>query len=481
MPSDNKTLGTRALAAAVALTPAAETLLLLFVTLRTSLTAFKPYWSDEIAYWRETQTFLAVGFRGGHYTLNELLPSLGLRVGGTHGPFYPIFVSTFGRVLGWKPYTPVIVNLFAASVLLFVAFLLLDLGRAQLLAMWVSLLSFWPLLLYMPTAMQTAVHVSLGILMAALVSRSTKGPLRGSAFWAAFSAISIASLVMPYWSVLFVPLFLASSNRWVKIALPVSLAVFFFTLAWVTWAPFSGQFVQGLADTARTSLSRAANSLASHSWDSLLTILALRRENPLQVLLRYQVLLALAFAIYYVRVGRRWASRILWPILLILLLEVALLDVGDWRDFRVLAPFFAYALAIFIKEEAYVFVSINAAAGLALVFAFMPTFTDFAAPHFTITATQPEVLPAMPTYQEGGDPWSNTVAADYENYTQQLLPVPGGIGITLLFPRGDEVSRSRYVLVTDAHAGQIQSRLRLKQIVRVSGTSALYENLGPVR
>jgi hypothetical protein len=134
---------------------------------------------------------------------------------------------------------------------------------------------------------------------------------------------------------------------------------------------------------------------------------------------------------------------------------LALYDLGEWRDFRVIAPHVMVSVLAsipFVRGGALqrVYVRLPLVVNAVLVLAFVPAFNTFHKDQFSADLSGPNVLATVP-YVPGASPWENTVLIDAYNNTTDLLALPPGVGVSLILGPYTlhQPIKSRYLLVND--------------------------------
>lgn len=474
------------LSLAFAFMPAVAAFLLVLVAFGKSLLSFTPVWTDEVDYWREINTFSHVGFAGGYYTINEHPAPATFTHFGSHGLEWPVLLGSLSRVTGWASFAGPLFNLACLAAAMLVYFYLVRPSLWHQALATLSLLVFWPVLLYIPSSMEETFHQSLGVVLAGIfyvvITKRDQAPRR--LFVAGIVILAAGSLLRLTWGFLFIPLFLFQAKtiswRWalraILLGIPLVLAAFA-AYNWLT-APYPN-FSSDLRLAAGQSLGAGIHLFFSHLKGNL--ILLLLQGAPLERSMRYQVLIVLALALGLLAYGvyrrRHDGSKPgkldvlslfhvlnLAPVLLFIL---TLYDVFDWRDFRMFAPHLLLSILLtipFIPRHLtrpwagqHLFVYVPLALNLLLTISFLLTFQSFHAAHFASDARPRTHLASLVTYQPGAQAWHNTVLVDGANYTAQLMDLPPGIGVSTILAPGElkQPIKSRYLLVSDATMKQL--------------------------
>jgi hypothetical protein len=453
----------RLCAVGCAFLPAVVVILLVRWYFHRSLLGFTPVWSDEVGYWREIYTFHRVGFDGGYYTVDEYPARAGFTHFGAHGPAYAMLMSPVTLVIGWGiAYAPVL-NLACLAAATAAYSWMTRLDRWQLLLATLSILVFWPILLYAPTSMQEAPHQALAILLAGffcLLLRQRDG-LPTVQYVLGAATLLVASVLRPTWAPLVVALLVfrarvVSVRRIALAALvaaPVVVVMFVLTM-WLS-SPYPNS-LSHLLEVAGGSPAAGVRLFRHHLKDN---VVLLFHGEALERALRYQLLAILVLAVTFLGYGayRKRASSDdvslfhvlnLGPALLVVL---AAYDVSAWRDFRVFAPHVLASILVSVPFARRSFVLVPLALNAVFAVAFAGTFRSFHGVHFSPDARRQSLLAHAVAFQPGADPWRNTLLIDTANYTPELLQLPAGVGVSFILVPGSlqKPIKSRYLLITD--------------------------------
>ena len=481
------------------------------------LVYFHPDASDAIMYWHQIKTFAAVGFSGGYYTVGEEAAAASFTHFYAHGPWYVALNGLIGKAVGWNLWSPMLFDVAAVTLALLGALLLIRPNSRQLVLALLVLLTYWPLHLHLPRAMQEPFHYAVAILLAGIFYRLLvhEGAVPHRLLGAALVMIVGAALVRPTWSLLLLPLVtIVAAQR------PHGRVVggSRFRQVWCSWpwllacAVVAGIFLQFLY-VAAPFPSRVASDvqlLLRAPVDGLQRLLAVTTaqgmtylwpdgEHRLWMLLRYQAL-GIVLWMTVLAIRRRsndagqdapvhlpwrraeWRTHIL-NLGLIVLLVVMLYDVGMWRDYRIVAPHLLLSLLLLAACGRGRVVAVAVLAGLLVTPSFLTHYKDLAPPQFTDERARINAFAAQTAgtlvYQAQADPWCNTILLPLRTaFLPESLAIPAGIGISFDF---DITSRnelkSRYVIVDDDSRESLTEAFDL-QFASATAIGDLYRNAG---
>ena len=502
----------------ILLLPALSLTGLASVYLGQSLANFHPDMSDAIMYWHQIKTFAAVGFSGGYYTVGEEAAAASFTHFYAWGPWYIALYGLIGKVVGWNLWSPMLFDVAAVTLALLGGLLLIRPNSRQLVWVLLVLLTYWPLHLHLPRAMQEPFHYAVAIMLAGIFYRLLvhEGAVPHRLLAATLVMILGAGLVRPTWAVLLLPLvtiivekrphgrtprgsrFRQVIRDW-PLLLPACVAIAgIFLLHLYVAAPFPNRWTFDVQLLLRSPVA-VLQSLFAVTTVQGMTYLWPDFENPLWTLLRYQALgivlwmTVLAFRrpgheAEQVASGQqpcRRAERLthVLNLALVVLLVVMLFDVAWWRDYRVVAPHLLLSLLLLVACGRTRVVAVAVLAGLLLTPSFLADYKVLATRQFTDEQARIDAFSAQTgrtlVYQAQDDPWCNTILLPFQTaFLPESLAIPAGIGISFDF---DITSRSelksRYVMVDDESRENLTEAFDL-QFASTTAIGDLYTNAG---
>ena len=433
------------------------------------------------------------------------------------GPWYIALYGLIGKAVGWNPWSPILFDVAAVTLALLGGLLLIRPNIGRLALMLIVLLTYWPLHLYLPLAMQEPFHHAVAIMLAGIFYRllvhEGKVPLR--LLGAALVVILGAALVRPTWALLLLPLatiivekrlhgcatggsrFRQVARYWPLLVAGAVVAGIFLLSRYVA-APYPQPVmfdVQLLLSSPVDSLPR----LLAVTIEQGMTYLWPDIGNPLWTLLRYQALgIVLWMTVLTFRrrgnnappgapVRPTWhrAERLthILNLSLIVLLVLMLWRVGMWMDYRVIVPHLMLSLLLLCACGRARVVAVVVLAGLLVTPSFLTAYKVLAPPQFADEQARIDAFAAQTAgtlvYQAQGDPWCNTILMPLGSaFRPESLAIPAGIGIS--FDHDDSRRselKSRYVMVDDENREFLTRAFDL-QFLAATALGDLYRNVG---
>jgi len=477
----------------IASLPALVSLWLITVHLGTDPRAYAPQWSDEIYNWHQVATFRFAGFDGGYYTVNEEPSPLAFSRFYTHGPAYPAFFGTLGRFVGWELNSAPILGAALTGLALLFFIRVSRPGRTQLLLLGLTVLTFWPMHLYMATDMRLSFFNAMAIVFAALFYRTIKDPETASRrFLIGFALlIGLATLSKLTWSFLFIPLLLHTRQRTSlsvlkSLGLGAVLILCAFAIHNQLAAPYPN-FASELLGAFSVSPVRGLSLLFDHAWLSLGNFVD-PSHHTLWLMIRIQIVITLVWACALLakrpRDGSngREGSLILAGSGLLLIMTVLLYDVFGWRDFRLFAPVLLLSMLVFIAQRRYLVLGLLLAINVLVAPSFLGAYsglfssTRYDSATAEVQAFADEIAPVV-QFEANADGWQNTILAPLGiAANRKMLGVPAGIGISWFEfpPRLGEI-KSRYLLLDGRSRSALGRRPGLRYI-KATALGDLYVN-----
>ena len=468
-------------------------------------------------YWHQIKTFAAVGFSGGYYTVGEEAAAASFTHFYTWGPWYIALYGLIGKVVGWNLWSPMLFDVAAVTLALLGAVLLIRPNSRQLVLVLLVLLTYWPLHLQLPRAMQEPFHYAVAILLAGIFYRVLlhEDAVPHRLLAAALVMIVGAALVRPTWAVLLLPLVtIVTAQRphgratrgsrfrqvfcgWPFLTACAVVAGIFLLSRYVA-APYPHRVMSDVQLLLSSPIDGVQRLLAVTTAQGM-TYLWPDGEHPLWTLLRYQALgivlwmTVLAFRRRGNDVGPgapgrppwRWAERCthILNLSLIILLVLMLWRVWGEGDYRIVAPHLLLSLLLLAACGRGRVVAVAVLAGLLFTPSFLVEYKRMARPQFDDVQARIDVFAAQTAgtlvYQAQGDPWCNTILMPLRiAFRPESLAIPAGIGISFDF---DDSSRSelksRYVMVDDESRDTLTGTFDL-QFASTTAIGDLYRNAG---
>lgn len=448
-------------AAGLAALPTVEISILLYCFFRRTFLDHVPgVINDAIDYWLEAQAFVHAGFGSGYFTIDERPAPASFSHFGSHGPLFPVLHGMLGRVVGWHAWSIPVIHtaLVAAALLFFARRIPLDRGGRILTVL--SVATFWPLLLFLPTSLQEGLQLAVAVFLAAALRPVLDGREPSRASRASLLVVLVAaSLMRPSWGLLlpavFVILFGGASRRRqvLAIAAGVALGAALVAAFVYTAAPF-GREEFFFVKVAR--LQEGASALVTRTAANASGFVQV--GSALEVRGRFLVLaLALACAILAARARpRRELVFNAYNLGSILIAAVLAYVFGPWADYRVFAPHLLLSALLLVSSTATAPRRLAVGvllAQLASMGPFIEAFRGLGESYgddaTSIEAFGAAARPAI-SFGRGEDGWCNTlVSVNPPYFYPEMVALPPGIGVTMLFGSGGvpQPLRSRYVLL----------------------------------
>jgi hypothetical protein len=460
---------------------------------KTTLLRYAPQWSDEIFYWHQAATFRTAGFNGGYYTINEQGAPFSSLHFYCHGPAYPMLFGYIGRFAGWELYYAPIINiiLLTSAITWFILTRKPDL--LQLLFIALFTLAFWPMHLYMFTNMCVIIDISLSIIAASLFCKAIHSPdTLSMKFKIGVPLFVMAiSLYKPTWSFLLLPywIFVRKQAGFTSLRagfIAVSSIILSFFLYGRITAPYVFGFVYHFSTIFPQSPIQGMVLFLQHTTENL-RLFFNPDHPPLEILIRAQLLFLIFSSLFLIGLKKKnetafRAGIFVWiSCTLLAATAIFLHEVGEWRDFRLLAPFIYMAGLVFIVHKRFYLVGLMLAGFLLLFPVFLNQYHDFTARAFpsdrdALNTFKDEINPVI-QYRFSDNAWDNTILVPVSLLNQRvLLGVPPGIGISWFSnPENLNKIKSKYLILDKTHA-EILKKHNMLTYIRTTSAGDLYIN-----
>jgi hypothetical protein len=445
-----------------------------------------PVWHDEMWYFNEMAVFDSAGWQGG-YTVSHEWPARAEWVRfGTHGPFVPALYGTLAHATGLHFAS---IPLFNAGLLLLGSLIWVACCRVGLRQAWAAALVvaiYWPLILYIPTSMQEVLHLAIAFVLAALSVLLVRSSGNRWLLLLALVAVAAAAQLRVTWAWVAVPLMWVAlrpenKRQWGLLAAGgLTFVAALYVEAIMLVSPYPNFMKNVLAGVFESPLTTCWLVFV-HTLKNIVRYIAPNHDTVVQIAFRWQTMMIVGAAIYYLRQrhlhgDRHGASEssdqvdvaaTAFGFTLLNLgciggFVIALYDVHDWRDFRVIAPHMLLTLLVLIACGSLDWLRRYAIVGLiAGVFAVVQ-FGKFHQPRVEFEPSQiapfAQQTAKVMKYSPGASAWDNTMLIDMHLMdSQQLMAMPPGIGLSTVnfWEQQAWPPRSKYVLLTHEQADML--------------------------
>lgn len=433
------------------------------------------YDADQYFYYNETASFSAHGLSSGYYGAGEKAAVLGGY--GPHGLGYPAVTGIIAALTGgMRLYSIPLINLCFFTVALALFVICINPTAGYLFRSWLFLLTFPPLILYLPMGLQDGFHFGVAVTLAWMfyrLIRQDEEKRMGRFRWLVLVSILASCAVRHTWAFLLLPYFFItdpdSLSRPLRPLLKgggLFLAVYFaFNLFASPWTRNLGadpalilKLAQGeIPPFLALPLENVQNLLdfKSNFYDNALSLEALAFILGAGVLLFLFRRSAASVGLSKRTVGLVALTNLAGLGLFFLAMVLVYTGSGRHLPRLVSAGFvFSFLLTLRLVNSRFLLLFILANAMLlpmtldrAHTF-LLPVYLDAKPSQELIEAFRSQSAPYI-RYEEGADPWDNTILME-RAHMPAYLGLPPGIGIQLL---GDEMPtvpfKSRYFLLSD--------------------------------
>jgi len=483
----------------IILIPALVMTFLIYVRFHATVFDFQPSWNDEIFYWHQTASFIAAGFSNGYYVFDEVPARAAFSHYGPHGPMFPALYGTLGRAFGWRQFSGPVLNLILLALATLVFLRSTPVQPRYRLKLALIFLTFWPLLLYLPSNMQESLHAAAAIVFAAIFYRliSRPGSVTTAQFLLYAGFIFLFALMRPTWSLLFIPLFLYRSATFSRRHILLSCvyasllaAVVYIIFQWLS-APYANTMSE-LAGAAQNSLPHAISTFFRHFISNVRLFISLRYATTLETVLHYQTIILLLLLV--LESSRRLAPNLSprldrlrnsdsYTLFHLLNLGIPLAfvlffyDIASMRDYRVLAPHILISLLLWSAQGKSKPVYFMAATNLLCILPFALMFSNIHGRHFDGSPSLATPWSKLLKFQPSANSWCNTMFTDAP-LDEKFLTVPAGIGLSFTFNAKQMKTpiKSQYLLLSPEGYRVLKERIRVQHIMKTEAGD-LYRNL----
>jgi hypothetical protein len=442
-----------------------------------TLTEYAPETNDEVGYYLQAQAFVHKGLASGYFTMNERPAGAHFSHFGVHGPLFPVLYGLVGKAIGWRLYSGPLFNIGFMTLALAIFCLVIQPTTFQALVATVFLASYWPLYLSLISNGQDPIHSAAAVLFAtgfaAILQRRpfVYTPLFQAAFWL---LLIYTSLMRISWSMMVYPYLMlergTSSRKQLHRQLLAGTVIVLVLLYGFRrlCAPYLGDDTAFMMNKIIGLEAASVSYVLGHAWhnfQALVTGAVADRPCLPATLLFYEsvsfgAVMAIMIAWSALYPLRRRLIRLpvreglfhcynIWALTIAMIFLYYVNRNGAWRMYS--SHFLMAALMVIVSSTprlvwlALVVVGINLTWSLPC----LETIAQFNISrfgHLQDIRNFAKIIEGRIVYQDGADPWRNTVLSD--RYAPCYVALPPGIGVSTYF-RPEEFphpSRSKYVL-----------------------------------
>lgn len=407
--------------------------------------------TDQIVYWSEIEAARTVGLNTGYFNFDETPARLALSRFGGHGAVYPLLMAALSQITGWQGAGPIVLNMaLLAAGWLYLLWVVRP-SRWGLAAAAVLAATFWPMLLFLPSAMAESLNLAGALVIGAgLAVQLRDGRSPRVVIVVTLAALVVLSLMRLTWALLMLPYLLLLLPRrrrgWAVLATAGLLAAASLNFL-LFFAPYREAPVSViLRELGRIpTLSYAAELLGTQFLRNTAQIF----NGPwLVVSLRLSVLVLMLLAMLAVLVRRglfarsalrhlRWsppeAALHSYLLISILLAHLIAYTVLDFIDYRGMSHALLISLILLLAMERRRVLGLWLAVNLVALPSFVDVTRAFNEDSFRLSPQRwvdmrAAIAPHI-AYDPAADPWCNTVLTNL--LVPELTALPAGIGYSL--------------------------------------------------
>ena len=466
------------------------------------LSDYMPFslWNDETSYWVWVRSFSYVRFDAGYNAPNELIAPAGFNHYGEGSPLYTYVYGSIGRIVGWSPQLPLIINFAILGIAIFLFSRLLKLKPVQIIMTSLVTLMVWPVVIFLPMTTHETLNQAIGILLAVLFFRLLREPERVSvpARISFVAAIYIAAIIRLSWGLLLIPVLFYSLNgsliKRVCISVVVGAGLYLSAMLLTTYLvpPTNNSILSNLSSTA----DQGPLILVNYVIAQFEIMFQERKPNPnIGVIFQMFVILGwnLVRVVRSVRAKRSIASilesRSVFDVYNVTSLAAAgflfYMQEGFYRTFT--PPLIITYLLMVARRDHKLLITL-----LLVNLLFLPSYLnyrdelsnlailrqDFTAKLTTGAPEQSALEDWMRFDPQAKTPWCNTVLIPGYYYDARLTLLPPGIGISYILDGATLRTplKSKYLLLDSETYRELDGRLNAKLLNSFS-IGDLYYNL----
>jgi hypothetical protein len=426
-------------------------------------------YNDATMYWLEINSFAKAGFHTGYFGREEDTARCSL----VHFGWQNFIVYVYGplaAMINWKPWSSVIWNPIMLSIALFSYLVFVRSQWKQTLMTGLFIITFWPVLFFLPTMMTESFHYCVAILAAAGYTCTLNSLSDGNrrAAWLTTIVLFIGTVARPSWAplLLLAAILAMEQSSWKSYIVAGFVGFFICVLAY-------SLFLQMMPDTRTYSATGAM--IGGHFSPSVLlfnireNLKGLSYGEPSIILFRIQVALILvASFIGMIVIIVRNASDLrkliqsnpdwiihTFNLFSVIAITILLYTTSNWGDYRLISIHLLFSGLLAISRRSSLTIPIILiASNLLMTNVFIGEYRYYRGLEFGFDKTSlakfaDEVRPYI-KYDPKSAPQDNTLlfGGASNSFPTELIALPAGIGLrVIIYPENIHFPiHSRYVL-----------------------------------
>jgi hypothetical protein len=488
----------------LAILPTATTLLLLRVFELGNINDYIPNTvNDAIGYWHYILTFSEVGLNGGYYSPDEATAAISLFRFDVHGPMFPIIYGSIAAITGWYPASGIWFNVGFLGAALVIFTLLARLTRWQILMTALVVVTFWPLLLYIPTIRQESFHQAMAIVLAGIVARLIQGGGRVAIRWqvALMLFVFFLALVRFSWALLYPPLILLMWRplNWKRVGLAFVVSAVLTLVVLVVFRLITPPGFNTILDTVAGFWSsfdegwRGLTTFFQRNWDQLQVIMSIDNGWNIQSLQWLHIILILVVSltillrslILKMPAGAGYEALFHGFNLGLSTLVVLPLYEAD-NYFRFFGVPLLLSVMVMLANRRWIIPAVMIVSSLLFWNSFATQYrwwmNDFNVDRVQLEQQRRELAAYVVYDPAAPSGWCNTLYMPFQLYDGRINAIPAGIGVNWRWTPANQrhPMRSKYLLF-DSRVDfntfeQMRASLRVERLAQLS-IGDLYLNL----
>lgn len=455
------------------------------------------YDKEDMFYWHQSKTFSQVFFAGGYYTAYEKPAALAFTHFGNHGFVFPMIYGTLGRLLGWQPYSILLINHLLFSAALMAYFRIARPAGEDLPLIAIFIATFSPIALYLTSSRSDGFQLTAGVLAAAMFLWLQKRR-SWAATVASLALVCVLTVSRPTWGILFIPFVFMATAGWPlawRILGSVAIGLGLAYLSYQFWALSAAPYTIDLPFAQGSQAMAAANG--GDKLDLLrLNLVDFFAYRPFSsggfvvwgTFALIAILLLLSFKPLFKKSWKlaAWLETYETALMLAFILGGVFLFLFPFLGFavraeRYLSSFLILACLILLRAKRFrpllmlvlLWQVASLPAALGAFGAYFHPYYESPYPDKDFVRMQ-RVISEHIHFVPGANPWCNTILT--EETPPTLMAVPGGVGMSTKFEDIETALytlpfKSRYILLDKYIEGQNW------QLLSLTPYGGLYLNL----
>ena len=429
-----------------------------------------PLFGDEMGYYRVTDSFVNSNVKYGNYGVS-FYGDVSAKYGGfsAHGPKYTVFYGLIGKIIGWHPYSILLINVILLVIVFFVIAKSVKLKNVQWILYILLFYSFFPLLFFYVSGMVELTQFIFILLYSVFVYKLFTNPNKNN-YVLNIISIFILSLFRINYIILYLPVIFIFADKKINkkfllnLILAFILSLFSYYFISLFSAPYPGFLSELLNNIMSLKIGLFFNNLFTHSTRILKDFFTLKVNSQMEIIFNILYVIVVGLNAILAIINRKYnkLNIYLYNFFILItsfLIIILLYEVTIFKSVRTLGPFLLLSIILLIynnklKSGTCIIASLFILTYFVIGFSTFRTQASYSLIHGPLISDEKSIneLNELLVCEDTNNRWDNTISVPNSfSYNSNIIyGLSPCIGINyVIFNDYSNIKKSKYILVDD--------------------------------